>query len=117
MYRAYFALLYGYVLNEIQSTVTDPEESKALLHIGLRRLPPADFLHIRGLETELGDHDSAAELELGLNLLLTGIDRTLDPRPAEPHEPPAPGRRSRRLRAGGPLRRMRRGSRRRRELP
>ena len=54
LYRAYFALLYGYVLNELQETVNDPEESKDLLRLGLRRLPATDFVHIRGLETELG---------------------------------------------------------------
>jgi len=82
LYRAYFALLYGYVLNELQETVTDAEESKDLLRIGLRRLPPTEFIHIRGLETELGDYDGAAELELGLDLLLTGIDHTLNTPPS-----------------------------------
>jgi AcrR family transcriptional regulator len=81
VYRAYFALLYGYILSEIREKTLDPEESLALLRIGLRRLPPTDFVHIRGLETELGDHDGAAELELGLDILLTGIEHTLDTPP------------------------------------
>ena len=55
---------------------------KDLLRIGLRRLPPTEFIHIRGLETELGDYDGAAELELGLDLLLTGIDHTLNTPPS-----------------------------------
>ena len=74
LYRAYFALLYGYVLNELQETVTDPEESRDLLRLGLRRLPPTDFIHIRSLENELGNYDGATELEHGLNLLLAGIN-------------------------------------------
>ena len=82
LYRAYFALLYGYVLNELQETVVDPEESRDLLRIGLRRLPPTDFIHIRSLETELGDYDGPAELELGLELLFTGIHHPLNTPPA-----------------------------------
>ena len=74
LYRSYFALLYGYVLNELQETVTDPEESKDLLRLGLRLLPATEFTHIRGLENELGNYDGAAELDHGLNLLLAGID-------------------------------------------
>jgi hypothetical protein len=81
LYRAYFAMLYGYVLNELQETVTDAEESKDLLRIGLRRLPSTEFTHIRGLETELGNYDGAAELELGLDILITGLDRTLNTPP------------------------------------
>jgi AcrR family transcriptional regulator len=77
VYRAYFALLYGYVLSEIREKVTDPEESRALLRIGLHRLPATEFVHIRELESELGDYDGAAELEIGLDILLTGIDRAL----------------------------------------
>ena len=82
LYRAYFALLYGYVLNELQETVIDPEESRDLLRIGLRRLPPTDFVHIRSLENELGNYDGLAELELGLELLFTGIHHTLNTPPA-----------------------------------
>jgi AcrR family transcriptional regulator len=78
LYRAYFALLYGYVLNELQETVVDPEESRDLLRLGLRRLPPTDFVHIRSLESELGNYDGLAELELGLELLFTGIHHTLN---------------------------------------
>jgi hypothetical protein len=78
LYRAYFALLYGYVLNELQETVVDPEESRDLLRLGLRRLPPTDFVHIRSLESELGNYDGLAELELGLELLFTGIHHTVN---------------------------------------
>ena len=78
IYRAYFALLYGYVLNELQETVHDPEESKDLLRLGLRRLRASDFVHIRALEPELGTYDGASELAIGLNILLNGIDATLN---------------------------------------
>jgi hypothetical protein len=72
LYCAYFALLYGNVLNELQETVLDRDESKDLLRLGLRRLPPTDFIHIRSLESELGNYD-LAELGLGLQILFTGI--------------------------------------------
>jgi hypothetical protein len=74
LYRAYFALLYGNVLNELQETVLDRDESKDRLRLGLRRIPPTDFIHIRSLESELGNYDGLAELELGLQILFTGID-------------------------------------------
>ena len=78
LYRAYFALLYGYILNELQDTAIDAEESKDLLRLALRRLPATDYVHIRGLEGELGNYNGLAELQFGLELLFTGIDHTLD---------------------------------------
>ncbi len=77
LYRAYFALLYGYMLDELQETVTDPAESEDLLRIALRRLPATDFVHIRALQHELSGYDGLAELELGLEMLFTGIEHAL----------------------------------------
>jgi AcrR family transcriptional regulator len=85
VYRAYFGLLYGHVLNELQEYVVDPEESDDLLRLGLHRLPAREFPYLRSLAAELGRYDGAAELQLGLDYLLAGLARQLT---ADPHETP-----------------------------
>ncbi len=82
VYRTYFGFLFGSVLNELQEVGQDPEESEYLLRLGLHRLPAEDFPHLRGLVHELVCFDGAAELELGLQALLIGLQARLD---ATPH--------------------------------
>ncbi|MBD8063406.1 TetR/AcrR family transcriptional regulator C-terminal domain-containing protein [Oceanitalea stevensii] len=77
VYRAFFGLLYGHVLTELQEVVADPEESDALLRLGLHRLPPREFPHVRELANELATYDGVAELDKGLDMLLTGLQRQL----------------------------------------
>ncbi|GAP55364.1 tetracycline repressor protein class C [Arthrobacter sp. Hiyo6] len=43
VYRAYYAFLYGHILNELQEFIVDPEENEVLLRLGLHRLPARDF--------------------------------------------------------------------------
>jgi AcrR family transcriptional regulator len=78
VYRAYFGFLNGHVLNELQELVADPEESDDLLRLGLHRLPPNAFPRIRGLAAALADYDGAAELDRGLDILLAGLQASLD---------------------------------------
>ncbi|WP_240645746.1 TetR/AcrR family transcriptional regulator C-terminal domain-containing protein [Georgenia sp. SYP-B2076] len=73
VYRAYFGFLYGHVLTELQEVVAHPEESDDLLRLGLHRLPPREFPHVRQLASSLADYDGATELEQGLDILLTGL--------------------------------------------
>jgi AcrR family transcriptional regulator len=80
VYRAFFGFLYGHVLTELQEVIADPEESDDLLRLGLHRLPPREFPHIRGLASELAHYDGAAELDQGLDILLTGLRGQLHPR-------------------------------------
>ncbi len=40
IYRTFFGLLHGHVLNELQEVLVDPDETDALLRLGLHRLPP-----------------------------------------------------------------------------
>ncbi|MFE3260711.1 TetR/AcrR family transcriptional regulator C-terminal domain-containing protein [Nocardia sp. NPDC059091] len=81
VYRALFGFLYGHVLNELQEIVERPEETDDLLRLGLYRLPIAEFPLVRGLAPVLAAYDGAAELERGLDILLTGLTATLpDPR-------------------------------------
>ncbi len=68
IYRAYFGLLHGHVLNELQEVLVDPEETEALLRLGLHRLPPQQFSQLCGLaEHLLAGYDGAAELDQALD--------------------------------------------------
>jgi AcrR family transcriptional regulator len=93
IYRALFGFLHGHVLNELQELVTSPDETDDLLRLGLHRLPIREFPLLRSLAPALANYDGAAELERGLDILLTGLTATLTPagetRPPTPAEPPA----------------------------
>lgn len=78
VYRTYFGFLFGSILNELQEVTKDAEESEALLRLGLHRLPAATFPHLRALASELASFDGAAELDLGLEALLTGLHVQLE---------------------------------------
>ena len=81
IYRALFGFLHGHVLNELQELVDNPDETDDLLRLGLHRLPLAEFPLLRSLAPVLADYDGAAELERGLDILLTGLAAELTPRP------------------------------------
>jgi hypothetical protein len=93
IYRALFGFLHGHVLDELQELVEKPDETDDLLRLGLHRLPIGDFPLLRGLAPALAGYDGAAELERGLDILLTGLTTTLTPpgqtRPAAPARHPA----------------------------
>jgi len=77
IYRALFGFLHGHVLNELQELVENPDETDDLLRLGLHRLPIGEFPLLRGLAPVLASYDGAAELERGLDILLTGLTATL----------------------------------------
>lgn len=79
VYRTYMGFLYGHVLTELQEVVAEPEETDDLLRLGLHRLPPREFPRVRSLASQLAAYDGAAELEQGLDILLTGLDTLLRP--------------------------------------
>ena len=79
IYRALFGFLHGHVLNELQELVDNPEETDDLLRLGLHRLPIGEFPLLRSLASVLAAYDGAAELERGLDILLTGLTTTLTP--------------------------------------
>ena len=88
VYRAFFGFLNGHVLNELQELVENPDETDDLLRLGLYRLPPGEFPHLRGLAHALAAYDGAAELERGLDILLAGLATTLSlPGTAPPASP------------------------------
>ena len=74
VYRAYVGVLHGHVLNELQEVLVDPQETGALLRLGLDRLSAQQFPHIRGLAAALlAGYDGAAELDVLLDILLDGL--------------------------------------------
>jgi AcrR family transcriptional regulator len=77
IYRALFGFLHGHVLNELQELVERPEETDAVLRLGLHRLPVNEFPIVRGLAPVLAAYDGGAELETGLDILLTGLTAVL----------------------------------------
>ena len=79
IYRALFGFLHGHVLNELQELVDNPDETDDLLRLGLHRLPIGEFPLLRSLASVLAGYDGAAELERGLDILLTGLASTLVP--------------------------------------
>ncbi|WP_330234023.1 TetR/AcrR family transcriptional regulator C-terminal domain-containing protein [Nocardia sp. NBC_00508] len=80
IYRVVFGFLYGHVLNELQELVERPEETDDVLRLGLHRLPIGEFPLLRELAPILAAYDGAAELERGLDILLTGLTATLPSR-------------------------------------
>jgi AcrR family transcriptional regulator len=79
IYRALFGFLHGHVLNELQELIEKPEETDDLLRLGLHRLPIGEFPLLRSLAPVLAAYNGAAELERGLDILLTGLTATLTP--------------------------------------
>jgi AcrR family transcriptional regulator len=71
IYRAFFGFLNGHVLNA--------DETDDLLRLGMHRLPLSEFPLLRGLAHALACYDGTAELERGLDILITGLAATLSP--------------------------------------
>ncbi|RAM36788.1 TetR/AcrR family transcriptional regulator C-terminal domain-containing protein [Arthrobacter globiformis] len=77
VYRAFYAFLYGHLLNELQELVANPDESDAVLRLGLYHLPAKEFPRLRALAPVLADYDGARELDEGLGILLSGLAAAL----------------------------------------
>jgi AcrR family transcriptional regulator len=79
IYRAFFGFLNGHVLNELQELIENPDEADDLLRLGMHRLPLSEFPLLRGLAHALACYDGTAELERGLDILISGLAATLPP--------------------------------------
>lgn len=77
IYRVLFAFLYGHILTELQEVIERPEETDHVLRLGLHRLSIVEFPRIRSLASTLASYDGAAELDRGLDLLITGLTAAL----------------------------------------
>lgn len=74
IYRSYWGLLHGHILNELQEVVVDPEATDTLLRLGLDRLSEQEFPQLRRLAPVLlAGYDGAAALDESLDLLLDGL--------------------------------------------
>lgn len=80
VYRSFFGFLHGHILTELQELVDNPEETDALLRLGLHRLSIREFPLLRSLAPYLASYDGADDLERGLDILFTGLQSHLAPR-------------------------------------
>jgi AcrR family transcriptional regulator len=76
-YRMLFGYLHGHILTELQEVIERPEETDDVLRLGLHRLPVTEFPQVRALASALASYDGAAELDRGLDLLLSGLTATM----------------------------------------
>ena len=60
-------------VRRLQEVLVDPQETCALLRLGLDRLPLQGFPHLWGLVAALAGYDGAAELVVLLDILLDGL--------------------------------------------
>jgi hypothetical protein len=91
VYRALFGFLYGHVLTELQEIVERPEETDHVLRLGLHRLPIGEFPHLRELAPTWASYDGLAELDRGLDILLSGLAAQLGLPDGAPARAPSPG--------------------------
>ncbi len=79
VYRSFYGFIQGHVLNELQELGENHEETDDLLRLGLHRLPIREFPRLSSLAPVLAAYDGAAELEQGMDILLTGLRAQLHP--------------------------------------
>ena len=92
VYRAYVGLLYGHVINELHEVLVDAQATDALLRLGLDRLPPDEFPHIRSVaDALLAGYDGEAELNRSLDILLDGLRAGYPDRPLQGGGRPSSG--------------------------
>jgi len=77
VYRSFYGIIQGHVLNELQEVVENHEETDDLLRLGLHRLPIREFPRLRSLAPVLAAYDGGAELERSMDILLTGLHAQL----------------------------------------
>jgi len=56
----------------MQEGIERPEETDDFVRLGLHRLPVSEFPHVRALASDLVLYHGAAELDCGLDILLSG---------------------------------------------
>lgn len=91
VYRALLGFLFGHVLTELQELVERPEETDHVLRLGLHRLPIGEFPHLRDLAPSWASYDGLAELDRGLDILLSGLAAQLPLPDSAPARAPSPG--------------------------
>ena len=91
VYRALFGFLYGHVLTELQEVIERPEETDDVLRLGLYRLQISEFPRLRELAPTWAAYDGLAELDRGLDILLSGLGAQLGSPDGTPAQAPTAG--------------------------
>ena len=91
VYRALFGFLYGHVLTELQEAIERPEETDDVLRLGLYRLQISEFPRLRELAPTWAAYDGLAELDRGLDILLSGLAAQLGSPDSTPAQAPTAG--------------------------
>jgi AcrR family transcriptional regulator len=91
VYRALFGFLYGHVLTELQEVIERPEETDDVLRLGLYRLQISEFPRLRELAPTWAAYDGLAELDRGLDILLSGLAAQLGSPDSTPAQAPTAG--------------------------
>ena len=91
VYRALFGFLYGHVLTELQEVIERPEETDDVLRLGLYRLQISEFPRLRELAPTWAAYDGLAELDRGLDILLSGLAAQLGSPDGTPAQAPTAG--------------------------
>jgi hypothetical protein len=79
------------MLTELQEIVERPEETDHVLRLGLHRLPISEFPHLRDLAPTWASYDGLAELDRGLDILLSGLAAQLGLPDGARAQAPTPG--------------------------
>lgn len=77
--RLFLGFCYGHALHALQELVDNPEEADDVLRLGLHRLPLRQFPRLRSLASVLAGYDAGAELEVGLDIVIGGLQARLPP--------------------------------------
>lgn len=72
-YRLFFGFLQGHALGQLQEAVENRERAADELRLALHRLPREQFSHLHAAAAELSGYDGLAELQQGLEMLITGL--------------------------------------------
>jgi AcrR family transcriptional regulator len=74
LYRRILAWVLGYIVVELRRTVDSPDETEPAFRMGLHRIPPAEFPHLRAVGPRLAQRGGEQQLLAGLAALLTTPD-------------------------------------------
>lgn len=78
LYRRFLSWVLGYIVIELRQTVDAPDETDPAFRLGLHRIPPAEFPHLRDLGPALAQRGGERQLLAGLAALLAAPDGDRD---------------------------------------
>ena len=75
--RLFNGFLYGHILHELHEQSRDPEPPEAVLRFGPRELPTTQLNRLRSFISVLSTRGGAADLDVGVTVLITGLREQL----------------------------------------